>query len=81
MEEIVYRIVGNDIVRKIQLKGRGVTTSKLPIPDWIDRTQPEENIYDLAWLASKESPRVRSSAQEMRPLPATAFQKMSQVPS
>lgn len=66
MEEIVYRRVGNDIVRKIQLKGRGVTTSKLPIPDWIDKNQPEENIYDLAWLASKESPRVRTSAQEIR---------------
>ena len=66
MEKIVYRIVGNDIVRKIQLKGRGVKTSKLPIPDWVDRKQPMENIYDLAWLASKERPRVRASAQEIR---------------
>ena len=66
MEEIAYRIVGNNIVRKIQLKGRGIKTSKLPIPDWVDRKQPTENIYDLAWLASKERPRVRASAQEIR---------------
>ena len=66
MEQIVYRIVGDDIVRKIQLNGRGVKTSKLPIPDWVDKNQPTENIYDLAWLASKERPRVRASAQEIR---------------
>lgn len=66
MEEIVYKKVGNDIVRKIQLKERGAKTSKLPIPDWIDKDQPEEDIYDLAWLASKDRPRVRTSAQEIR---------------
>lgn len=65
-EKIAYRIVKDDIVRRIQVKGRGVKTSKLPIPDWVDRTQPTVNIYDLAWLASKERPRVRASAQEIR---------------
>lgn len=65
-EKIAYRIVKDDIVRRIQVKGRGVKTSKLPIPDWVDRTQPAVNIYDLAWLASEERPRVRASAQEIR---------------
>ena len=65
-EKISYRIVKDDIVRRIQVKGRGVKTSKLPIPEWVDRTQPAVNIYDLAWLASKERPRVRASAQEIR---------------
>ena len=65
-EKISYRIVKDDIVRRIQVKGRGVKTSKLPIPDWVDRTQPTVNIYDLAWLAAKERPRVRASAQEIR---------------
>lgn len=65
-EKIAYRIVKDDIVRRIQVKGRGVKTSKLPIPDWVDRTQPTVNIYDLAWLAAKERPRVRASAQEIR---------------
>ena len=65
-EKISYRIVKDDIVRRIQVKGRGVKTSKLPIPGWVDRTQPTVNIYDLAWLASKERPRVRASAQEIR---------------
>jgi len=65
-EKISYRIVKDDIVRRIQVKGRGVKTSKLPIPDWVDRTQPTVNIYDLAWLAAKERPRVRTSAQEIR---------------
>lgn len=65
-EKISYRIVKDDIVRRIQVKGRGVKTSKLPIPDWVGRMQPAVNIYDLAWLASKERPRVRASAQEIR---------------
>ena len=65
-KKIAYRIVGNDIVRTIQIKGRGIKTSKLPIPDWLDRTQSPENIYDLAWLAAKKHPRIRASAQEIR---------------
>ena len=65
-EKIAYRIVKDDIVRRIQVRGRGVKTSKLPIPVWVDRTQPTVNIYDLAWLAAKERPRVRASAQEIR---------------
>ena len=65
-EKIAYRIVKDDIVRRIHVKGRGVKTSKLPIPVWVDRTQPTVNIYDLAWLAAKERPRVRASAQEIR---------------
>ena len=65
-EKISYKIVKDDIVRRIQVKGRGIKTSKLPIPDWVDRNQSTINIYDLAWLASKERPRVRSSAQEIR---------------
>lgn len=65
-EKIAYRIVKDDIVRRIHVKGRGVKTSKLPIPEWVDRTQPTVNIYDLAWLAAKERPRVRASAQEIR---------------
>ncbi|MBR4353976.1 MAG: DNA cytosine methyltransferase [Kiritimatiellae bacterium] len=65
-EKISYRVVDNDVVRRINLKGRGIKTSKLPIPNWIDRNQPGINIYDLAWLSSSERPRVRSSAQEIR---------------
>lgn len=65
-EKITYRIVNDDIVRRINVKGRGIKTSKLPIPPWVDRTQPCVNIYDLAWLASKERPRVRASAKEIR---------------
>lgn len=65
-EKISYRIVKDDIVRRIQVKGRGVKTSKLPIPVWVDRSQPAVNIYDLAWLTSKERPRERASAQEIR---------------
>ena len=65
-KKIVYRIVGNDIVRTIQIKGRGIKTSKLPISDWIDRTQSTENIYDLAWLTAKKHPRIRASAQVIR---------------
>lgn len=65
-EKIAYNFAGDDIVRTIRIIGRGVKTSKLPIPAWVDRKQPRENIYDLAWLASKERPRVRASAQEIR---------------
>ena len=65
-EKIAYIIVKDDIVRRIQVNGRGVKTSKLPIPDLVDRAQPAVNIYDLAWLASRERPRVRASAQEIR---------------
>ena len=65
-EKIAYRIVNDDIVRRIKVKGRGIKTSKLPIPPWVDRTQPGVNIYDLAWLAATERPRVRASAQEIR---------------
>ena len=49
-EKISYRIVKDDIVRRIQVKGRGVKTSKLPIPEWVDRTQPAVNIYDLGLI-------------------------------
>lgn len=65
-EKISYKIVQDDIVRRIYVKGRGVKTSRLPIPEWIDRTQPEINVYDLAWLSAREHPRVRASAQEIR---------------
>lgn len=66
LEKVTYNIVGNDIVRRIQVGGRGVKTSKLPIPAWVDRTQELVNIYDLAWLAAQEHPRVRASAQQIR---------------
>lgn len=65
-KKITYHIVKDEVVRKIRLKGRGTKTSKLPIPSWVDRNQPAVDIYDLAWLASKERPRVRASAQEIR---------------
>ena len=65
-EKIKYSIVGNDIVRRISVKGRGLKTSKLPIPEWVDRTQPLVDIYDISWLAAKERPRVRASAREIR---------------
>ena len=65
-EKISFHIVDNDIVRRILVKGRGIKTSKLPIPAWIDRTIPKEDIYDLAWLASPDRPRVRASAQQIR---------------
>ncbi len=65
-EKISFQISGNDIIRRILVKGRGVKTSKLPIPAWVDRTAPLEDIYDQAWLASSERPRVRVSAQEIR---------------
>ena len=65
-EKISYKVVNDDIVRRIKVKWRGIKTSKLPIPPWVDRMQPCVNIYDLAWLASKERPRVRASAQEIR---------------
>ena len=61
-----YRIVGNDVVRRIAVKGRGIKTSKLPIPVWADRTQPLVDLYDLAWLASSDRPRVRNSNRVIR---------------
>ena len=65
-EKIKFNIVGDDIVRRITVVGRGLKTSKLPIPEWVDRTQPLVGIYDISWLAAKERPRVRASAQEIR---------------
>ena len=65
-EKILYRVVGDDIVRQVKVNGRGIKTSKLPIPEWVDRTMPPIDIYDLSWLAAKERPRVRTSAQEIR---------------
>lgn len=65
-EKISFRIVGDDIVRQILVKGRGPKTSKLPIPAWVDRNIPKEDVYDLAWLASSDRPRVRASAQQIR---------------
>lgn len=65
-EKIKYSIVGDDIVRRISVEGRGVKTSKLPIPEWVDRKQPPVDIYDLSWLSSKERPRVRASARQIR---------------
>ena len=63
---IHYFIAGNDIVRKIDVRGRGVKTSKLTIPDWVDRLQSYENIYDQAWLAAQERPRVRKTNRIIR---------------
>lgn len=65
-ERVSYRIVGNDIVRRIYVKGRGPKTSKLPIPSWADRSQELVDLYDLAWLASTERPRVRASDRVIR---------------
>ena len=65
-EKVSYRIAGDDVVRRIDVKGRGIKTSKLPIPLWADRTQPLVDLYDIAWLASRERPRVRSSNRVIR---------------
>ena len=65
-EKIKYNIVGDDIVRRITVEGRRLKTSKLPIPEWVDRMQPLVDIYDISWLAAKERPRVRASAQQIR---------------
>ena len=65
-EKVTYRIVGDDVVRRIDVKGRGVKTSKLPIPAWADRSQPLVDLYDIAWLASRERPRVRASNRVIR---------------
>ena len=65
-EKISYRLIDNDIIRTIKVNGRGSKTSKLPIPNWVDRSQAAVNIYDLSWLAAKERPRVRASAKEIR---------------
>lgn len=65
-EKVSYRIVGDDVVRRIDVKGRGVKTSKLPIPLWADRTQSLVDLYDIAWLASRERPRVRASNRVIR---------------
>ena len=64
--KISYRIVGGDIVRRIDVGARGVKTSKLPIPVWANRNQPLEDLYDLAWLASKERPRMRTAGRTIR---------------
>jgi len=64
--QIHYYISGDDIVRKIDIEGLGVKTSKLPIPSWVDREEPRVDIYDHAWLASREHPRVRASARPFR---------------
>lgn len=66
IEKISYRIVGDTVVRQIVLEGVGVKTSKLPVPEWIDRTMAAIDVYDLAWLAAAERPRVRSSARVIR---------------
>lgn len=65
-EKISYRLFHNDIIRTIKVQGRGVKTSKLAIPDWVDRSQSPVGVYDLSWLAAKERPRVRASAKEIR---------------
>ncbi len=65
-KRVHFYIVGDDIVRKINVKGRGIKTSKLAIPEWVDRSQPRENIYDQAWLSAKERPRVRKSDRVIR---------------
>lgn len=65
-EKISYRVVGDDVVRHVMVKGRGVRTSKLPIPKWIDRNGPPIDVYDLSWLSASERPRERASAQEVR---------------
>ena len=65
-DKVHYYISGNDIVRKIDVRGRGIKTSKLAIPDWVDRSQSRENIYDQSWLAAKDRPRVRNSDRIIR---------------
>ena len=65
-DKISYRVVNDDVVRTIKVEGRGIKTSKLPIPEWVVRDQDAVSIYDLAWLAAKERPRVRASAREIR---------------
>lgn len=66
IEKISYRVVGDTVVRQIVLEGVGIKTSKLPVPEWIDRTMAAIDVYDLAWLAAVERPRVRSSARVIR---------------
>lgn len=51
-----YKIKENKITRYITLDYGGECTSSLTLPDFIDRNQPLEAIYDLAWLASKKMP-------------------------
>lgn len=65
-DRISYRIINNDIVRLVKLAGRGVKTSKLPIPEWADRTQSPVDLYDISWLAATERPRVRANQRIIR---------------
>lgn len=65
-EKISFTIIDDFIIRRVYVKGRGVKTSKLRIPLWVDRAQSYENIYDLSWLGATEPPRVRASAYEIR---------------
>lgn len=65
-DRIKYKVIDDFIIRQIFVKGKGVKTSKLKIPSWVDRSQPQIDIYDLSWLGAKEAPRVRASAQEIR---------------
>lgn len=65
-EKISYKIEGSDIVRRVLINGRGIKTSRLPIPSWVNMAMPLEDIYDICWLSSKERPRVRNSAREIR---------------
>ena len=64
--KVSYRITGDDIVRRVSANGRNPKTSKLPIPDWANREQSLVDLYDQAWLAATERPRVRSSARNIR---------------
>ena len=65
-ERISYRIINNDVVRLVKLAGRGIKTSKLPIPAWADRTQSPVDLYDISWLAATERPRVRANQRVIR---------------
>lgn len=65
-EKVHYYVAGDNIVRKIHIEGLGIKTSKLPIPSWVNREEPLVDIYDHAWLAARERPRVRASARTIR---------------
>ncbi len=65
-KQIDYKVVENDIVRQIKVKGRGLITSTLTIPSWVDRALPPIDIYDLAWLSTKKRPYVKKAAKEIR---------------
>ena len=66
MFSVSYKLGKRTVTRRVKLSATDTRVSSLRVPEWMDRDLSAEDVYDLAWLASKQEPKIRKPIREIR---------------